>query len=169
MKSLKRFLSVFLRLIKNEPTIAIFTPKESPSWYTIALQEIGVTEIVGECNNPKIIEYGSVTTLKPTTDEIPWCADFICWCIEKAGLWSTKSSWARDYLTWGIHVETPKLGCIAIFSRGDSGHVGFYVKETETDILVLGGNQGNKVCMQWYPKAHLLGYRWPSYSKPQTA
>ena len=41
------------------------------------------------------------------------------------------------------------------------GHVGFAVREFEHTVLVLGGNQNNQVCLKHYPRAQLLGYRWP--------
>lgn len=59
----------------------------------------------------------------------------------------------------------PELDAITVFWRESKtsrkGHVGFYVQETSTHISVLGGNQGNKVTVDPYPKARLLSYRWP--------
>lgn len=131
-------------------------------WYGIAQKEKGVAEISGGKHNPRIIEYGKATTLEPSDDETPWCAIFVCWCLEKVGYKSTNSAWARDYLNYGIKLAKPQEGCIVVFSRGaNSGHVGFFVSETEDHVLVLGGNQDNKVCTQFYPKSRVLGYRWP--------
>ena len=143
--------------------------KQEPEWYEIAKQEIGVTEFPGGAlHNEKIIRYHSVTSLKATTDEIPWCASFVSWCLEQAGYQSTKSARARDYLQYGEKLEEPTLGCIVVFTRdGGSGHVGFFVEHKGDEIKVLGGNQNNSVCYKDYPADRLLGYRLPTTIKLQ--
>jgi uncharacterized protein (TIGR02594 family) len=84
---------------------------------------------------------------------------------------------ARSWLRWGEPLLQPKLGCVVVFSRPPneaSGHVAFFCgvvekKSGANDFLVLGGNQGNQVCVTSYAKARLLGFRWPSpkdYMKP---
>jgi len=41
------------------------------------------------------------------------------------------------------------------------GHVGFYMVETNTQILTLGGNESDAVRKQFEPKAKFVGYFWP--------
>jgi len=138
--------------------------ENKPSWLLIAEGELGVKEIFGTKHNPKIIEYHSITTVKATDDETSWCASFTGWCLEKAGIKSTKSAAARSYLNWGKKLDKPEIGCIVVFKRGTSptqGHVGFYVGETEKFIMVLGGNQSDSVRISNYPKSDFLDYRWP--------
>jgi uncharacterized protein (TIGR02594 family) len=121
-------------------------------------------------DNPRILAYLNSTTIKGTPfalhDETPWCAAFVNYCIEHAGMRGTKLANARSWLAWGVPLQLPRLGCIAIFKddkRGPkSGHVGFYVTDTELQIHVYGGNQGNRVGMQPRLKVDLLGYRWPA-------
>ena len=43
-----------------------------------------------------------------------------------------------------------------------SGHVGFFVESTATEIRLLGGNQSDKVGESSYPRERLMGYRLPS-------
>jgi uncharacterized protein (TIGR02594 family) len=40
-----------------------------------------------------------------------------------------------------------------------SGHVGFYHSHTEDKVFILGGNQGNTVSVQGYPRDRILGVR----------
>lgn len=131
-------------------------------WFDIAKVEIGQKEVTGPKHNQRILEYHSATSLKATTDEIPWCSSFVTWCLESAGIKSTKNAWARSYLNWGKKIEKPIPGCVTVFKRGtDSGHVAFFVKDNGSTITVLGGNQSNKVCYADYKKSDLLGYRLP--------
>ena len=136
-----------------------------PLWMDIAKEEIGTKEIKGKDHNPKIIEYHSYTKLKSTSDEVSWCSAFACFCVEKAGFRSPKSAMARQWLAWGNPVDNPFYGCVVVLWRNDinswTGHVGFYVKEDEKYIYVLGGNQNDEVNIKPYKKVQLLGYRWP--------
>ena len=141
------------------------TPEQVKSnypWMDIAIKELGVSEIFGSKDNPRIIEYHSATTLKATEDETPWCASFVSWCLEKAKIKSMRSARAKDYLKFGKELVKPVFGCIVVFTRDGGGHVAFFVKEDEHGIYCLGGNQSNKVCYKYYPKANLLGYRMPN-------
>lgn len=138
-----------------------------PSWYRIALAEIGVQEIAGEKDNPRIQEYLASTTLGVGHhDEVPWCSAFANFCMKKAGNTGTGRANARSWLNWGQPLHLPKLGCIVVFSRDSagpaSGHVGFFVSRTSKKMIkVLGGNQNNRVSVADYPESRLLGYRWP--------
>lgn len=135
-----------------------------PEWYTIALDELGTSEVYGKKNNPRIVEYHQATTLKAEDDETSWCSAFVCWCLEKAGVKSTKSAAARSYLSWGKELEYPVEGCIVVLKRGNSswqGHVGFFVREDRDTVSLLGGNQGDTVSIAKFSKSKLLGYRWP--------
>jgi len=132
-----------------------------PAWISIAEHEIGVREIPGITHNIRVLEYHKVTTLKATTDEVPWCSSFACWCMEQIFIKSPRSARARDWLHWGEVLEKPVYGCVVILDRNGQGHVGFYVGETDTSIEILGGNQGNQVCTMKFSKDRVLGYRAP--------
>lgn len=132
-------------------------------WMEIARKELGTTEIPGPKSNQRIVEYLSSTTLDKASarkDETPWCASFVNWCMKQANAPHTDSAWARSWLRWGKPTSEPQEGDIVVFSRkGGGGHVGFYISQTADTIVVLGGNQNNKVCEAHYPKNRLLGYR----------
>jgi uncharacterized protein (TIGR02594 family) len=138
---------------------------EIPLWLKLAFVERGVAEQPGLFeHNPRIIEYHSATSLKATRDEVPWCSAFACWCMEKAGVKSTRSAAARSWLDWGREVRRPEPGTVVVLKRGDhswQGHVGFWIGEDASRILVLGGNQGDEVSQAWYSKARVLSYRAP--------
>jgi len=142
-------------------------PAGSPDapWYEVAMQEmaIGVDEIPGPEDNPRIVAYHQSTTLEADDDETPWCSSFVNWCVQRAGVQGTRSALARSWLSWGQELTAPRRGCIVVLRRGSNaqqGHVGFYHDDAGDRILVLGGNQGNRVNISSFPKDRVLGYRW---------
>lgn len=159
------------------PALVSSPPRSSvavePLWLTIARQEIGQQEVAGPEDNPRIVEYQRATTLRATDDETPWCAAFVGWCLERAGVPSTRSARARSYEEWGrpVSMTAPVPGCIAVFWRGSKdsgqGHVGFYVGGSVAagSVDVLGGNQSNSVKVSTYGTDKLLGFRWPEDSQ----
>ena len=141
-------------------------PSSEPSWLTIARGEIGQKEVIGKMANPRILEYFTKTSYQSKSDETSWCSAAMCWVMEKAGIKSTRRANARSWMKWGVGLEKFRVGCIVVFWRGSKdswmGHVGLGVAEDEKYIWVLGGNQGNAFNIKKYPKAQLLGMRWPS-------
>lgn len=144
------------------PISAPLAPKpEEPLWLQIARREYGQAELRG-AENPRIILYHSVTTLKAKEDEVPWCSAFACYCMEDAEIISPRSARARDWLNWGKKPLFMRPGAVVILSRGvDSGHVGFFLRNEGSKVVLLGGNQGDKVCEMAFEKASILGVRWP--------
>jgi uncharacterized protein (TIGR02594 family) len=140
-----------------------------PAWLQIAVEELGTREIAGDEHNPRIVQYHQATTLKATTDEVPWCASFVNWCLQEGGSIGSRSAAARSFQTWGLPVKisvNPRLGMgsIIVLRRGSNprqGHVGFYVGRLPGYVLVLGGNQSNRVQVDAYPFGQILGCRWP--------
>lgn len=145
-----------------------------PKWMAIARAEMGVKEVAGYRDNPTIIRYfRDVGQRWPQHDETSWCAAFVGSCLERAGITSTRSLLALSYREWARKLDTPRPGCVAVFWRGSpssgQGHVGFYVKETENYVYLLGGNQNDTVSIAPTSKARLLGYRWPIIPDPVPA
>lgn len=132
-------------------------------WMTIAKNESGTNEVLGKEHNPRIIAYHATTTLKATTDEVPWCSSFVNWCMKEAGLSYTKLASARSWCKYGEEVDL-QYGCIVITSRGSNpqaGHVGFLVRATADRIWLLGGNQSNIVKISSFPRSRVLNARMP--------
>lgn len=133
--------------------------------YAIAKTQVGVKEITGAGNNPKIVQYHQYTDLKATEDSVPWCSAFANWCFNKAGGKGTNSAAARSWLDWGEPVEHAREGDVVIFKsplRGpDAGHVAFFVGNGSIHgfVKVLGGNQRDEVCYEMYPVSNIIGVR----------
>lgn len=131
----------------------------------IALSQAGIKEIPGEKDNPEIIKYFDALGFDGASlkDETAWCAAFANWVCKEAGCNYSGKLNARSFLKVGQKVTTPQIGDIVVLWRQNhdswKGHVGFFVRETDTHIYMLGGNQGNQVCIAPYAKYRLLAYR----------
>lgn len=137
-----------------------------PAWMAPAWAELGVKERAGSGDAPEIVAYlREAGHGRNANDETPWCAAFVGAMLTRAKIGGTGSLLARSYLAWGEGVVQPKLGAIAVLSRGadpGAGHVGFYLGQTEEKIALLGGNQGDAVSVALFDADRLLGFRWPS-------
>lgn len=94
----------------------------------------------------------------------PWCAGFVAACLARAGLGvriPKSFPMARSWAKAGTALSKPAYGCVVVFSRDGGGHVGFVVgKDKAGNLMVLGGNQSNQVCIKPFSKARVLAYRW---------
>jgi len=139
-------------------------------WLREAWREFGQAERSGTSDNPRIVAlFRDVGQAGVIRDEVAWCAAFCGACLERGGIASTRSLMARSYLAWGEAAAEPRMGAVAVFSRGSNpaeGHVGFWLGETEDAVVLLGGNQSNAVSVAAYPKSRLLSVRWPAPSAP---
>jgi uncharacterized protein (TIGR02594 family) len=137
-----------------------------PPWFDIATREIGVRSFPPGSSNPRITTYHDQTNLRGYDDNASWCSSFVNWALAEAGLAGTGSALARSWLDWGVPLASPRLGCIAVLSREDpagwKGHVGFFVRQDDEHLHLLGGNQLDEVRLHFYPRAALLGFRWPA-------
>lgn len=139
-----------------------------------AMRELYQEEIPGDEDNPRIRAYFESTSIGPSHDEVPWCAAFVGWCLERAGAAHTRGANARSYMNWGRRTTKPRIGDIIVFWRGSPegwmGHVAFFVGRTaDGQVLALGGNQGNRVCVQAYDTERILGYRTMSTPTKSTS
>jgi uncharacterized protein (TIGR02594 family) len=138
-----------------------------PVWVAIALGEIGVVEDTRPNKSTRRIEeYHAATVGGPAVDDVPWCSSFVCWCVELAGMASTKSKAAASWTKWGDAV-TPRIGAIVVFGKRDkdargTGHVGICMGVSGNEVYVLGGNQSQKVSIGVRDKRKAVAWRWPS-------
>ena len=143
-----------------------------PKWMQLARADLGLREISGSRDNPKVVQFfRDVKHSEIRDDETSWCAAFVGSCLERSGHVSTRNLTARSYKSWGKETE-PKVGAITVLwrvSRSDwRGHVGFFVKQTSKYVYLLGGNQGNEVSIKPFPKSRVLAYRWPADVQEET-
>lgn len=135
-----------------------------PRWLTVGRKYLGVAEVEGPQHNPQILEFWKTVKLGGIkTDEVPWCAGFLGAVLELSSIRSTRADSARSYLSWGVALPDPAIGAIVVFDRGKGlGHVGFIVgRDKKANLVVLSGNQSDKVTIAAFSADRVIGYRWP--------
>lgn len=145
--------------------VALQKPNEEFPYLPIAFAEYGTREIPGNQSNPRIQEYIRSTDLARypyLPDETDWCACFVNWCIERAGLPSTNSAVVSPWRNWGIRPAAIRRGAVVTF-RWDDGweHMSFYLGDIGNYVVCLGGNQSDAVWISVYHKRHVTAFRVP--------
>lgn len=137
---------------------------EELPWIQEAFKDYFESEIKGEKHNPKILSMWKDAKLGGIKDdETPYCSGAVSAWLERAGIKSERTAWARNYLNFGEKLVEPRFGAIVVFERGSGGHVAFVTGITEdgSDIKALGANQADAVNERMFPVSRVLGYRQP--------
>lgn len=135
-----------------------------PAWVVEARKHEGVAEIPGPKTNSLISSWLNRLGAWWSDDETPWCGVFVAHCMQVAGI-ALPKNWmrAKAWADWGSKLSAPEHGCVVVFERAGGGHVGFVVGRTASgNLLVLGGNQGNKVKISEFARDRVVGYFWPA-------
>jgi len=142
-------------------------PYNQPVWMDVARRELGVKEVPGARDNPRILQYLHATKYRAPVyhDEIPWCAAFVCWVLEQCDIRSTRSAGAISYESFGRPLDVPQPGAIIVTMRRSptnprARHVGFWASPG----VMLGGNQGNRVSEKDFDESTITAIRWPEFS-----
>jgi uncharacterized protein (TIGR02594 family) len=100
----------------------------------------------------------------PTGRRSLWCADFMNYVLKRSGMKGTSSSMARDFASYGQRLSGPKVGAIAVLSRGrNGGHVGIVTGvEDDGRITLISGNHNKVVGEGSYPRSRVIAYVWPT-------
>ena len=98
-------------------------------------------------------------------DKTPWCGLFAGYCLGVSDRfvvkhWYRAGEWNDVTMT---KLDVPYYGCVVTFKRQGGGHVGFVVGEDERgNLMVLGGNQADSVCVAPFKRERATGFYWPS-------
>jgi uncharacterized protein (TIGR02594 family) len=133
-----------------------------PAWLTAGLKDVGFHETGDNRGIEKFIAEGKCGSIGD-----PWCAIWTNAKLEESKIRGTRSASSQSFRHDDnfVKLDGPALGAIVVYHRGAPnsglGHVGFYMGETDTQILTLGGNESDAVRKQFESKAKRIGYYWP--------
>lgn len=139
------------------------TDLTEPLWLQRARCDLGLRELPGAPTAPRIAAWLQRLGAWWADDETPWCGTAVAaWMtacsIAPPAAWYRAKAWAD----WGAGLANPVPGCVVVFDRVGGGHVGLVVGQDQHGrLLVLGGNQGDSVCIAPFDRARVLAYRWP--------
>lgn len=144
-------------------------------WIRTARGFIGCAEVPGHAFNPVIREFWYAIKARwlwdqiAKGDEAPWCGCFVAYCLLGRAELPADPYRAKAWLNWGqpcfdsdAKKDRPAPGCVVVYDRKGGGHVGFVVGvDRRGYLMTLGGNQRDRVGIDPFDPARVLGYRWP--------
>lgn len=135
-----------------------------PPWLSQARRYMGLREVKGPQHATEILQFWrDIKRGGIKNDETPWCAAFVGACLERTGFVSTRFESASSYRTWGVKLEHPEVGAVAVIARPGGAHVFFVVgRDAGGNIVGLGGNQSDAVGFATFDRSAIQAYRWPA-------
>jgi uncharacterized protein (TIGR02594 family) len=101
----------------------------------------------------------------PTAMQRRWCARFMNFVLARVGYAGTGSDAARSFASYGERLAEPKVGAIAVLTRGKNrafGHVGVITGlDSRGNPIIISGNHGRTVAESVYPRARVIAYVMP--------
>lgn len=108
----------------------------------------------------------------PTAMQRRWCARFLNLVLNKTGYRGTNSDAARSFASYGRRISEPRIGAIAVLSRGKNrslGHVGIVTGvDANGNPMIISGNHGRRVAESIYPRGRVIAYVMPTDGPPMT-
>lgn len=151
--------------------------------FTLAQRWIGVKETPGPAATPFVLGMLRLDGAAVADDAVAWCSAFVNFIAWSLRLPRSKSLAARSWLFVGaaVPLEAARVGFdVVVLQRGGGaqpgpdvvyrnaagavtgypqGHVGWYAGVDGACVLVLGGNQGDAVTVERFPRSAVLGVR----------
>jgi len=106
----------------------------------------------------------------PTDRKRLWCATFMNFVLAKVGYSGTNSDAAKSFAYYGRRISKPKIGAIAVLTRGKrGGHVGVVSGvDRSGNPIIISGNHNDRVGEGIYPRARVIAYVMPTARRRAT-
>ena len=106
----------------------------------------------------------------PTDRKRLWCATFMNFVLARLGYAGTHSDAARSFAFYGRRISEPRVGAIAVLTRGKrGGHVGVVSGiDKNGDPIIISGNHNRAVGEGLYPRSRVIAYVMPAERPGET-
>ena len=153
--------------------ISLHAAKSQPNEPAARLASLAVTEPPNRpmFGWPKLVsEARKYLGTNPTDRKRLWCATFMNMVLAKLGYAGTNSDAAKSFAYYGRRISEPKIGAIAVLSRGKrGGHVGVVSGiDSQGNPIIISGNHGHRVGEAVYSRARVIAYVMPTDRRPVT-
>jgi uncharacterized protein (TIGR02594 family) len=140
----------------THPHIAALSPA------TIA--DVSLSAHTGSAVPALVAEARKYMGTNPTDRRRLWCATFMNFVLAKLGYAGTNSDAARSFAYYGRRIAEPRVGAIAVLTRGrHGGHVGVVSGiDKNGDPIIISGNHNRLVGEGVYPRARVIAYVMPT-------
>jgi uncharacterized protein (TIGR02594 family) len=103
----------------------------------------------------------------PTDRKRLWCATFMNMVLAKVGYSGTNSDAAKSFAQYGRRISEPKVGAIAVLTRGKKGgHVGVVSGiDANGNPIIISGNHNKRVGEATYARSRVIAYVMPTESR----
>ncbi len=100
----------------------------------------------------------------PTARKKLWCATFMNMVLARTGYAGTGSDAARSFASYGKRINEPRVGAIAVLTRGkNNGHVGIVTGvDANGNPIIISGNHGKRVGEATYSRNRVIAYVMPT-------
>lgn len=100
----------------------------------------------------------------PTDRKRLWCATFMNMVLAKAGYSGTNSDAAKSFAQYGRRISEPRVGAIAVLTRGkNGGHVGVVSGvDANGNPIIISGNHNKRVGEATYARSRVIAYVMPA-------
>lgn len=114
-------------------------------------------------NSMLITEARKYMGTNPTARKTLWCAAFMNMVLARTGYAGTGSDAAKSFASYGKRVDEPKVGAIAVLTRGKrGGHVGIVTGiDHNGNPIILSGNHNKRVGEAAYNRKRVIAYVMP--------
>lgn len=113
--------------------------------------------------SPVVAEARRYLGTNPTKRRSLWCGAFMNLVLERTGHERGSSDLAKSFASYGQRIPGPRVGALAVMSRGPrGGHVGVVSGiDPSGNVIVVSGNHNNTVAESVYPRRRILAYVLP--------
>jgi uncharacterized protein (TIGR02594 family) len=103
----------------------------------------------------------------PTDRTRLWCATFMNMVLAKSGYSGTNSDAAKSFAQYGHRISEPRVGAIAVLTRGKrGGHVGVVSGiDANGNPIIISGNHNKRVGESVYARSRVIAYVMPAENR----